>query len=248
MRLQHRNVVPVANPPDKPQINNLPHTPVSERRVGFALAAVAAMTVFSGIWEGRINHRWGAPPATLAAAKQLAAIPGDFGNWRLQSSGVLDKSAVDQLQCAGQVVRTYVQKRTGEQVAVVLIVGPAGPTSAHRPEICLSSRNYVMRGDRRLFVVSGPDGTTDQFWSLDFQSTSVGGELLRVCYAWSVGEGWTAPNDARFAFAGSPYLYKIQVSTLLHAGKKAQEDAKLSQFLRDFAAAARSHIVAPRRT
>ena len=29
------------------------------RRVGFALAAVAAMTVFSGIWEGRINHRWG---------------------------------------------------------------------------------------------------------------------------------------------------------------------------------------------
>ena len=86
------------------------------------------------------------------------------------------------------------------------------------------------RGDRRLFVVSGPDGTTDQFWSLDFQSTSVGGELLRVCYAWSVGEGWTAPNDVRFAFAGSPYLYKIQVSTLLHAGKRCRKTPSYRSF------------------
>ena len=91
MRLQHRNVVPVANPPDKPQINNLPHTPVSERRVGFALAAVAAMTVFSGIWEGRINHRWGRRRPRLPPPNNWRQSPATLAT-ALQSSGVLDKS------------------------------------------------------------------------------------------------------------------------------------------------------------
>jgi hypothetical protein len=217
-------------------------------RLGLALATVAVLTVFSGIWEGRISHRWGAAPATLAAAKELGATPKDFGDWRLQSSSALDKSALEMLQCAGHFVRNYVNKRTGEVVVVVVIVGPAGPTSVHRPEICLSSRNYTMRGDRRPLSVRGPDGATDQFWSADFQSTGVGGELLRVCYAWSLGDRWTAPDDARFAFAGNPYLYKIQASTLMRAGENSPEDTSLSQFLRAFAAAARPHLVAPPRS
>ncbi|MEN6450803.1 MAG: hypothetical protein ABFC96_09945, partial [Thermoguttaceae bacterium] len=126
-------------------------------------------------------------------------------------------------------------------------VGPAGPTSVHRPEICLSSRAYVGRGERQRLTVRGPDGKAHRFWTADFQSTGVGGELLRVCYGWSTGGEWAAPDDARFAFAGSPYLYKLQASFVLHGGEGEEKETSLSQFLRDFVADAQKAIIAPPR-
>ncbi|MCE5268543.1 MAG: EpsI family protein [Planctomycetaceae bacterium] len=219
-----------------------------EVRLVLAVAVVGALTVFSGLWQGRLSHRWGASKSTLAAASKIVGTPESFGDWTLQSSSKLDKTALAQLECAGHFVRNYINKRTGDAVNVTLIVGPAGPTSVHRPEICLSSRSYTSRGDRRRLSVRASDGGADQFWSVDFQSTGVGGQLLRVCYAWSVGEGWAAPEDARFAFAGSPYLYKLQVSTVLHGGEDADKDTTISRFLQDFTAEARSHLVPPSRT
>ncbi|MEN6457937.1 MAG: hypothetical protein ABFC63_03340 [Thermoguttaceae bacterium] len=214
-------------------------------KAAVALAIVGAVTLASGLWQGRLSHRWGESTAMLDAARRIEQVEANCGNWALQSTGTLDETALTQLECAGQFVRTYVNQRTGEAVIATLIVGPPGPTSVHRPEICLSSRNYTSRGERRRVVLHHSDGATSEFWASDFQAHSAGGELLRVCYAWSTGGEWTAPNDARFAFAGSPYLYKVQVSTVLRAGEDADKDTTMTRFLQDFLPKLQRRLVLP---
>ena len=52
----------------------------------------------------------------------------------------------------------------------------------------------------------------DQFWNKRFKSKGVHGELMSVYWAWNTGKGWLAARDARYKFAGLPFLYKAQVS------------------------------------
>jgi hypothetical protein len=209
------------------------------------IVLVAGMTLLSGILQGRMSNRWGPSPDTVAAADKLKEIPQQFGDWRLQASEELGKEAENQLQPAGYFVRRYQNQKTGDVVSVTLLLGRPGPTSVHTPEICFGSRNYESRSERQQVAIHRAAGSDDDFWALDYKTDDLRGDLLRVYYAWSTGDRWSAPNDARFAFAGRPYLYKIQLSGLLPPGANPQARDPCREFLQDFVPAARDYLIQP---
>lgn len=210
-----------------------------------AMVLVVGMTLLSGVLHGRMRNRWGPSPDTVFAADKLAEIAQQFGDWRLQSTGELDETARAMLECSGYFVRDYQNRVTGDVVSVMVLLGPPGPISVHTPEICYPSRNYQSRGERQQVTIPGPAGKGDTFWALDYKTDSVQGDLFRIYYAWNTGDYWSAADDPRFAFAGQPYLYKIQLSTRLPLGTKPGADDPCRKFLQDFIPVARKCLVPP---
>jgi hypothetical protein len=209
-----------------------------------AVVLVAAVTVLSGVLQGRMRNRWGPSADTLAAAEKLKEMPREFGDWRFQSSGKLGETAMSQLEPAGYLVSNY-ENRAGEVVSVTLLLGPPGPTSVHTPEVCLSSQNYKSLGERKPVAIRRADGSSDELWTLDYRAGNIRGDQLRMYYGWSAGGRWSATPDPRFFFAGQPYLYKIQLSCGLPAPAGGQPSDACRKFLDDFLPVARKCMIEP---
>jgi hypothetical protein len=210
-----------------------------------AVAVVVAMTVLSGVIHGRMRNRWGPSPDMVAAAEKLAQIPHEFGDWRLQSTEEMNEATLNMLECAGYVVRNYVNRTTGDAVSVSVLLGPPGPIAVHTPEVCFASRNYESRGERKRVTIREAADRDDEFWILDFKLNNLQGDVLRTYYGWNAGERWVAPNDPRFQYAARPYLYKIQLSSRLQVGADSQSDDPCRRFLRAFVPAARTCLIDP---
>src|SRR5271157_2144912 len=139
-----------------------------------SLAVVMALTVASGVLQGRIRNRWGPPEIMLAAAKKLEDVPRQFGGphndrWQLKSTETMDQYALEMLECTGYIVRTYENRKTGDVVSMFVVVGPAGPIAVHTPEICFPSQNYKSRDTRERVAIPDAQGQEDQFWALSFK-------------------------------------------------------------------------------
>jgi hypothetical protein len=216
-------------------------------RISLALSIVllTGLTLVSGGMHGWMSHRWGLPPATRIAAEKLVEFPDRFGSWQLQSAEEMTEETANTLECAGYFVRAYANQDTGESVRVAVLLGPAGPIAVHTPEICYSSRAYAIREERQRVTIQNSDGSDEEFWALTFRSNDLDASLLRVCYAWSTGGPWSAPEDARFTFAGSPYLYKIQLASELAPGTDLQTSDPCERFLQDFVPVAKRYLVEP---
>ena len=55
------------------------------------------------------------------------------------------------------------------------------------------------------------------------------------------------PTDARFAFVGWPYLYKLQLSSKLPAGADLKTGDTCREFLKDFVPVVRQYLTEPSR-
>ncbi len=162
-----------------------------------------------------MSRRWGGGPEIEKLADRLRELPTEIGPWRMRASQPLSPAAEAVLECVGFVGRQYENRQTGEVVTVALLLGPAGPISVHTPDVCYSSRDYVIRQSPEQVKLPGSDDQQDALWKTTLQSTGLDAGCLRVYYGWSTGGPWSAPADARFAFVGQPYLYKIQVAGAL---------------------------------
>jgi len=210
-----------------------------------ALALIAVLTLASGMMHGRMSNRWGTPPDMTAAGAELDQIPDQIGPWQLAATAELHEVAAETLETAGSVTRTYVNEETGEAVQLGLILGPAGPISVHTPDVCYSSRDFKQLDDRRRVAVKPADGSEETFWCLTFQTNDLSGSLLRVYYAWSPGDHWSAPDQPRLTFGGNPYLYKIDVTSRMPPGTDfAKVDPSLD-FLTLFVPASRNCLAPP---
>ena len=207
----------------------------SARRVIALGAAIltAVITGASGLVEGRLSNRWAKPVDLVAAGSKIDNVPEHFGDWDLQIARPLDRTVIDMLQCAGSTHRIYRNQKTGQVVSVLLIVGPPGPTSAHTPEICYSSRDYDRIEERHKFQVRGVQRPNDEFWEVRFRRNDLRGDVLRVAYAWNSGEGWIAPDNPRFMFGRYPFLYKVQVAAVVMTEVDVSEGDPCRAFLRD---------------
>ena len=190
----------------------------------------------------------------VAAARKLPDLPRTFGGphndlWQhLKSEETLSPDTAALLECTGSTVRTYENQRTNEMVSMFLIVGPTGPTSAHTPEVCFASQNYVRRDARQRITIPGAQQEQDdQFWALSFKTKEVREDLLRVYYGWTAGQRWSAPEDTRFGFVGAPYLYKLQLSSKMPAGTDLKTSDACREFLKDFLPVVRPCLIEPAR-
>ena len=166
----------------------------------------------SGVIHGRLSHRWGPTRSSLEAAKKLKSFPEQFGDWKLESSDEMGKDVVEMLQCTGYFSRVYVNRKSGETVNVAVILGPPGQISVHTPEICYSSREFSIMGERKRVAIGNTPSARETFWHVDFQrKNSLQEDQLAVYYAWSTGGLWLASEDPRFQFRRRSLL--VQDST-----------------------------------
>jgi hypothetical protein len=197
----------------------------------WGMAVLAGATLAGGLIHGRVSRRWEGQAAMRQAAENLQALPDRIGPWESVASRALAPRAAAMLQCAGHVGREYRNRRTGEMAVVMVLLGPAGPISVHTPDVCYTGGPHVIRQQRQQVAV-GDQG--DAFWNILFQSTTTDAGFLRVYYAWGSGGLWSAPEDARFAFAGQPYLYKLQVESRLLSPADEKAADSCPTFLKDF--------------
>ena len=200
-----------------------------------AVGLVLVMTLVAGALQGKLSNRWGPSPDMQAAAARMSNLPDRFGDWQLHSVEPFDPKVEEILQCAGHFHHKYVNtKNPLEIVSVAVIVGPSGPTAVHTPEICYSSRAYKTLVAPQHVTIAGSDGREHEFWAMTFQGNDLAATTLRTYYAWSTGDTWSAPNSARFAFAGQPMLYKIQLAGNTPSGFNSTTDDTCRRFLEAF--------------
>lgn len=190
-----------------------------------------ALTVLSGVLRGMIDQRFGMPVEMAEAAKRVATLPTNVGDWEVVQESELEESAREMLRCAASVVRTYADRKTGEVVSLIFLVGPAGPLAIHTPEVCYGSNSFTTVEPRKQRFIEDVNGDKHPFSVITFAENKVGRRLQRVYYAWNNGEDWLAPSSPRTSFAGVPMLYKVQIATNA-IGKSGELDA-VERFLKE---------------
>ena len=201
----------------------------------FALLLLLVATSASGIIHGHFSGRWGQADLLTNSGKQLNSLPEkSIGDWEVVEISDLSEELVDMLECAGNTTRVYRNQQIGASLNMFLIVGPHGPTVAHTPDICYSSREYEAAGEAvRKTIITG-DGTRHVFWVLTMKSKrDVDPHELRVWYAWSDGEKWSAEKNPRWDYLGLPRLYKIQLASRI-SEKEDSKNQPIKSFLEEF--------------
>ena len=209
-------------------------------RFSLTVILVVAATASVALMQGRAYHRWGLSDSVRKAGDRLQEFPRDFDNWHMTSASNLDEESRNELQCVSELVRVYRNAKTGDQVSLLLILGPTGPTAVHTPEVCIGRREFEPLGDRREVAVGGG---SDRFWSKRFKALNVHGEPLSVYWAWNTDGCWLVPKDARYRFAGLPFLYKAQVTCGFDGRTDGDPDDAGRRFLDDFVRVAPKYIV-----
>lgn len=208
------------------------------RLAAFAVVGLAVLlTLFSGALHGRLTQRWDNEALWAAAAARLQHVPESFGNWQLESTPAMSKSAMELLQCRGYLHRVYRHRETGRQLRVAVMVGPGSRMSIHVPEICYEASNYTLVAPRERIAIARA-GRTDSFWSVRFRLNDVSEQPMQVLYAWNRGDAWLAPRYPRWSVAGAPVLYKLQLSSVdpiqVQAGEGQGQESVGVAFLREF--------------
>lgn len=202
-------------------------------KISIILGLILATTAGTGWMSQRYWNAWGAPPNMIEAARKLAACPETIGDWQFVSKEEFTDRVEDILQAEAHVSSTYRNSKTGEEVSLMIVLGPAGPIASHDPTLCYPKVGYrQVRGPIPKPIET--DSTSDAFWLASFQASQLGHPPLNVYYAWSNGADWKAPEWARYAFAGSRYLYKVQVASTSLMIEKDEEENACTSFLRAF--------------
>jgi hypothetical protein len=175
-----------------------------------ALIAVLAITISPAVYLG---HQQTIRAAMLdKAAERMSHVPKQFGSWMFREEDTLSESVLRLLGCSNHLCRTYVNSETGEAVALVFLIGPAGPLAVHTPEICMTSREYENLKQSEPIDIAAA-GQNHRFFQTLFRAKTLEGQKLNVYYAWSRdGYQWEAPESPRVVLGPLPMLYKLQVA------------------------------------
>ncbi len=195
-----------------------------------AIALIVAITAGGNMLCGRLGR--GQSAMLHDAADRLQTLPKEIGDWRCTQEQPLADRVVEMLQCSGFVARTYVHNQTGRSVHLTLLVGPAGPMTVHRPEVCLPSREWEALGKVQKCPMEANGGESDEFFRCDFAAQTLSGQRVRIYYGWNRGDRWQAPDSPRIALGDASGLFKLQVNVLLPGGESVSDDPAL-EFLRD---------------
>lgn len=198
------------------------------------MVVILAITTSGGLIYGRLTNRWGNTQVQIDAGARLAQIPLHIGAWKSDGSERLPDSARNELACTGDTSRQYVNTASGATIGVTLVVGPAGTIAVHKPEICFPSQNYRLLGNRKRVNITDARGLSHALWVVDFERQDLEGGMVRVYYAWTTNGVWQAPDEPRYKYLGSPYLYKLQVAAPVALSTPGATQDPIPAFLRDF--------------
>ena len=190
-----------------------------------------------GVAEGLWTDRWKLYTDVDRAAESLAGLPKTIGPWEGEDVEV-DPRVIRQAELRGHVHRNYVNRATGEKLAVLAVCGRPGPISVHSPTVCFGGKGFVPALPRNRFHLdSAGQGPTAEFWAERYhQSGAAVPEQFQVYYAWNNGKGWQAADNPRLEFATARVLFKVYIIRDLPRLDEQAENDPIPAFLKLFMA------------
>lgn len=196
-----------------------------------ATIAVLVLTLIPAVQDGQRRFRWGEDSEVNELAARLEDFPKHIGEWRCISDDLIDKASSSQLQPVAYIYRVYVNDSRQMQAAVFILLGPTGPTAVHTPDICFSSREFSILGKRQVVSVAPEYSSPSKCFETRFQSRDAGGSYMTSWYAWTIDGDWHASENARFHFARSRHLFKIQIATRYADRETMENDKVMHEFV-----------------
>jgi hypothetical protein len=196
------------------------------------LLSAAALLAVDIYLYGSWTNRWARSRELEEAVARLNQTPLDSGDWRAEDQELTPRE-VERGEIAGHLRRRYRNRRTGEVVSVLLLVGRAGPMSVHTPDVCYRGAGYRQSTpeSRAELTLPGTDSVA-QFRTADFvKEAPATTSRLRIYWAWNAHGAWEAPDNARTALAGWPAVYKLYVVRQTVSSNQALEDRVVRDFL-----------------
>jgi hypothetical protein len=186
----------------------------------------ATVLIFgTGIVHGFWIDRWAPAIEPQIAADRLTSLPMTIGEWDGRDPEQPSEAVPGVVGC---LQRSYTNRVSGATVILALVCGRPGPVSIHTPDSCYTASGYKVGLQSTVAV-----GPKVDFWTADAVRTKATEETrLRIFWAWNTGAGWTAPDDARTAFARYPVLHKLYVLRELNSLAEPIKDDPALVFMR----------------
>lgn len=216
----------------------MPKPPVFKLLLPVAVAS--AIVVASGYLHGLTTDRWGNPDDVRVAASKLQDVPAEFGDWS-STEVEIPQQQLEQAEAVGNLSRQYVNRLTGDSVAVLVLCGRPGPIAVHPPTVCFTAGAGLKLGadPSRHEVVSEIDGQNPSylgsFWRGDFFRPLAATPLwMRTFWSWSPDGDWQTPDNTRMTYARNRFLYKMYVSRAMIGGSEPVDEDPCVLFLQEF--------------
>ncbi len=203
------------------------------------LAAVASLALIAaGLVHGFWTDRWNASADLQESAERLHQVALNIGEWEGRNEEV--KPGQVGPGVTGCIHRRYFNRRLGVEVVLALVNGRPGPVATHTPDVCYGASGYVVQKRAHVDVPLDTKAGSAQFWRSDAErKRATDTTKLRIYWAWSSGQGWQAPDDARLAFPRfrHPVLHKLYVLRDIagegQMGKAARQEEPCEVFLKE---------------
>jgi hypothetical protein len=198
------------------------------------ILAAFLIVLGSGLLHGWWSNRW-RPSLELAVAQaRLPLVPVMFGDWeRLQEQTVsLKEQQIAGI--AGYLKREYVNRRTQQRMAVLLVCGKPGSIGAHTPEVCFAGAGFTqVSGAAKDSLVLANGAQRADLWRARFTKAVAGvPHHLLAYWSWNAGGDWEAPENPRWHFLGKRVLWKLYVSREILS--EEGDPGPCLEFLREF--------------
>jgi len=182
--------------------------------------------LLTGAVQGWFSGRWIDRSKQQSISKSITELPTSVGDWTMQKDVPLERAAISLLNPYGYINRVYANEKTGWIISIAVLYGLKGPIAVHTPEVCYSSRDFVILGGKTVYTLPIPNEGT--LWSQEFQSRKVGAEHMMVYHGWTDGGPWMAAKNPRFLRTET--LTKLQIAAF---GADREKDP-IPEFLEQF--------------
>src|SRR5260221_3453786 len=101
-------------------------------RLLVGLLLVLATGFVHGLW----TNRWKLSDEPGVSCQLLSQVAMNIGDWEGRDLSPLDEQTLTIGEIEGYLTRVYVNRQTGQEVAVMILCGRGGPIAQHTPDIC----------------------------------------------------------------------------------------------------------------
>lgn len=175
--------------------------------IGLVILIAAA----SGWLHGNLTERWGISADVAAVAAHIEGLQINVDGWETGEANSIKDSVRNQAGAEGYTSRHYVDSETGASVQATVMCGPPGPIAMHIPAVCFTNAGMTQLAQEVPATLPGFEDKPQHFWAADYlPPESRPGPAIRTFWSWSPdAKSWQTPEDPRFEYARSPYLYRI---------------------------------------
>jgi len=175
-------------------------------------------------WQGHLSERWW--PRTNQELDDFVAnlknVPLQIGDWESEGNKPEDEAMRKQLDRAmvrGEVIRTYRNSKTGEEINLFLVCGTSRRLFEHTPMQCYPAQGYDMAEQPIEHPVPYAKGEKKAVFAMTTFSKEHDQENsshLQVFWSFTgINAKWQGPSTPKKEFGGTASLYKLYLVTIV---------------------------------